>query len=565
MRSFFFLSILFISTGLLAQTGDPDLPSEQVEVIKIFEAQLTESEKLPVSPELPELNNEVKQQQYEVPSRTFNLEYPAPRIRPISYKTDEEIPDVYNAYAKLGGGLPAAIYGEGAYHTSIKRDGNSSYDLGLNVLHHSADLSSGDTENQTFGLTKAEGIGTYYFEEGFAVGANMGFTSDRVSYYGYNNVRDNQFENITKESVKQLFSIFDLGAKIFNGEQTAGDLNYSAGFDFYGMGDEFASNETGFDLKASATKWINDQHSFDLGLRTDFTWYNDTMEFSQTLHNYTISPAFTYHADMFKAKLGGKIISHNDEFEIFPDAEAVLNLTGNELALFAGIEGGLKKNTFRTLAGYNPFIHTRFPDNTLRNTRYFDVYGGIRGNLTIFEYSAKVSYKPTNDLALYRLRELRTDPQMLINDFVVVYEDVNVISIGGSITAKPLKGLVLTGTVNKSFFDIQGINREAWHLPSLEVNVLGQYSSNDNKFKATAQLFLQDGVWAETRSPSGISNQFNARLNSLFDLSLGGEYWFVKNFGAFIQLNNLFDNTRARWIYYPTYGTNVLGGITLRF
>ena len=97
MRIFFFLSILFFSTQILAQE-EPDLPSEQVEVIKIFEAQLTDSEKIPLSPELPDVSTEVKKQQYEVPARTFNLDYPAPRIRPISYKSDEEIPDVYNAY-----------------------------------------------------------------------------------------------------------------------------------------------------------------------------------------------------------------------------------------------------------------------------------------------------------------------------------------------------------------------------------------------------------------------------------------------------------------------------------
>ncbi len=563
MRSFFFLTILFLSAGLLAQTGDPDLPSEQVEVIKIFEAQLTESEKLPLSPVLPEVDNTVKEQRYEVPSRTFNLEYPAPRIRPISYKTDEEIPDVYNAYAKLGGGLPKAVYGEGAYHTSIKRDGNSSYDLGLNVLHHSADLSSGDVENQSFGLTKAEGTGTYYFQEGFAVGANLGFTSDRVSYYGYNFVDNNEFENITKESVKQLFSIFDLGAKIFNGEQTAGDLNYSAGFDFYAMGDEFASNEQGFDLKANATKWINERHSFDIGLRTDFTWYNDTMEFSQTLHNYTISPAFTYHADMFKVKLGGRIISHDDEFQIFPDIEAVLNLTGNELAVFAGIEGGLKKNTFRTLADYNPYIHTRFPDNTLRNTKYFNVYGGIRGNLSILEYSVQGGYKPTNDLPLYQLNFPAFGNQQLINDFNVIYDDVNVISFSGSLSAEPIRGLVLTGTASQSFYENLSPNIDkSWHIPSLEINFQAVYTSNDGKLKGTAQMYLQDGVWAEFKSPP---NVFYDRLNTLYDLNVGAEYWFVKNFGAFLQLNNLLDNTRARWLYYPTYGINVLGGITLRF
>jgi hypothetical protein len=555
MRTYFFLSLLFFSTGLLAQT-DPDLPSEQVEVIKIFEAQLTESEKLPLAPVLPDIKSEIKEQQYQVPPQTFNLDYPAPRIRPISYKSEEEIPDVYNAYAKLGAGLPKAIYGEGAYNTSVRKDGNGSYDLGLNILHHSADLSNSTTENQSFGLTKAEGKGTYYFEQGFAVGANMGFTSDRVSYYGYNFDENSGISGLTKESVKQSFGTFDLGAKIFNGEQTAGDLNYSAGFDFYRMGDNFASNETGFDLNLESTKWINDRHSFDLGIETDFTWYKDTNEVSQTLHNYTLAPAFTYHADVFKAKLGGKIISNNDEFEIFPDAEAVLNLTGNELAVFAGVEGGYKKNTLRSLAAYNPYIHTRLTDKII-NTRYFNVYGGIRGNFSVIEYSAQIGYKPTNDLALYQLNFNNGN----IYDFNVIYDDVNIINIGGSLSAAPLKGLNLTSTISYNIYDV-AVRAKAWHLPSLEVNVQAIYTSTDGKFKATGQLYAQDGVWAENRLPDDF---FFARLNSLFDVNLGGEYWFSKSFGAFLQLNNLLDNTRFRWIYYPTYGINVLGGITVRF
>ena len=557
MRILFFISTILFSTSMFAQT-DPELPSEQVEVIKIFEAQLTDSEKVPVSPEMPEVKSTIKEQRYEVPSRTFNLEYPAPRIRPISYKSEEEIPDVYNAYAKLGAGLPRSIYGEGAYNTTIKRSSNSSYDLGLNLLHHSADYSSNNVENQSFGMTKAEGNGTYYFEEGFAVGANLGYTSDRVQYYGYN--FDDFYSGPTpsKESTRQLFSIFDLGAKIFNGERTAGDLNYSAGFDFYGMGDEFASKENGFDLKLNATKWIKDQHSFDLGIRTDFTWYNDTMEVSQTLHNFTISPSFTYHLDMFKVKLGGKVISNDDEFEIFPDAEAVLNLTGNELALYVGVEGGYKKNTFRSLADYNPFIHTRLPDNTLRNTRYFNVYGGVRGNLKIFEYSAQVGYKPTNDLPMYLLRNF--DSKQPIYDFVIIYDDVDVINISGSITANPLRGLQLVGTVSQNIYDPK-VQEKAWHLPATEVNLQAIYTSPDNKLKGTAQLFLQDGVATTT---SFIPGRYE-NLNTLFDLSIGAEYWFVKNFGAFMQLNNLFDNTRYRWYFYPTYGINVLGGITFRF
>jgi hypothetical protein len=547
-------AISFLALTLQAQPGN--LPSEKVEVIKIFEAQLAESEKVNLNPQLPPVDTSLSRQFYEVPAREFYVDYPPPRIRPISYKTGEEVPDAYKAYAKLGGGLPASIFAEGAYNTVVKRSDKSSYDVGLNILHHSADFSTNEIENQSFGLTKAEAEGTYYFEQGFAVGTNLGYTSDRVQYYGYSLDPFNTEQGVPAEAVKQLFSTFDFGTRIFNGVRTAGDVNYNADLDFYRLTDNFAAGETGLKLDLNGTKWIAEKHSFDLDLTTDFTWYNDTMLVGQTLHNFTLAPAFTYHGRAFKLKAGGKLISSNDEFFPFPDLELVINLTGNELALFAGVTGGLQKNTFRSLSDYNPYIHTRFPDNTLRNTRFFKGYAGVRGNLKLFEYTAEASFKPANDVALYKFR-FDND---LIYDFDVVYDDIDIANISGSIKAIPIKGLELTGTLSQSFYSPKNEDK-AWHLPSLEVNFKALYTTNDGKLRANAQVFLENGVWTNI---SKVPGKYKS-LNSLTDLSIGAEYWFVKNFAAFIDLNNLLNNERQRWYYYPTYGTNVLGGITMRF
>lgn len=549
------IALVFCSANLFAQG---ELPSEEVQVIKIFEAQLAKSDKVPLNPELPPVDTSTKRQNYDVPAKTFVVEYPAPRIRPISYKSDEEIPDLYKAYVKLGGGLPASIYGEGAFNTLVER-GDEHYELGLDLSHHSANFSDSEVENQKFGLTKAKARGTYYFDEGYAIGSNLGYTSNKVHYYGYSLDRLGAFEGLDAEAVEQTFNTFDLGLKIFNGEQTAGDLNYHAGADLYLLSDAFAAGETGLDLKMGATKWIQEKHSFDLNLRTDFTWYNDTMEVAQTLHNFTLAPAFTFHASAFKLKVGGKIVSNNDEFELFPDAEVVINITGNELAVYAGVTGDLQKNTFRSLSSYNPYIHSRLPVNTLRNTKYFNVYGGIRGNFSFFEYTAQVGFKPTNDLALFYTRAVDDgDP---IYDFEVRYDDVNIINFNGSITATPIRNLALTGTVSQNIFDTTE-EFEAWHLPSLEIGFQALYTSTDNKLRAKAQLFIQNGVQAnEGRfGPARFS-----RLNGLYDISLGSEYWFGKKFGAFLEVNNLLDNKRQRWRFYPTYGLNVLGGVTMRF
>lgn len=547
---------IFLFTALsTAAWAQPDLPSEEVEVIKIFEAQLAESEKVPVLPELPAVDTSIAKQSYDVPGKTIDVDYPAPRIRPVTYKSDEEIADIYKAYLKLGGGLPKAIYGEGAFNTLAKLSEKSAVDFGLNLLHHQADFSDSEIENQRFGLTKAQGKATYYSDQGYAVSGNLGYTSNRVSYYGYSLNRFSTYENVDKEAVKQTFGIFDLGAKIFNGVQTAGDINYSAGFDMYTMGDEFAANEFGFDLKVKATKWIASKHSVDVGLRTDFTNFNVDGA-KQTLHNYSLTPSFTFHGNSLKIKAGLNLVSSNDEYLPFPDVEVVVNLTGNSLAFYTGLNGDLQKNTFRSLSTYNPYIFTGLPDGTLRNTKYFHAYAGVKGNLKMFEYMVQAGYKPTNDLAMYFFRH---QPD-LIHDFDVVYDDVNIINIRASLKATILKNLALTGTLSQNIFDTTDEYRP-WHLPALDANIMAVYTTSDNKLRAKAQLNLQNGVPA---NEIGGINRWT-ELNSLYDVSVGAEYWFVKKFGAFLEVNNLLNNKRERWIFYPTYGINVLGGITARF
>lgn len=567
VKIIFSLLLFALSSAVWAQPGK-DLPTGQVEVIKVFEAQLAESEKIGVNPELPPVDTAIKRQTYEVPPKTLEVTYPAPRIRPITYRSEEEIPDIYKAYLKLGAGLPNSIYGEGAFNTHVETAKKTSYDVGVNLKHHSANFSNEDVENQRFALTKAGLDGTYYFEQGYAVSTNLGYESNKVHYYGYNFDRFSELENIPKEAVQQVFNTFDIGAKIFNGVQTAGDFNYQAGFDFYSLSDEYAARENGFDIKAGITKWIKDRHSFDMGIRADFTWYNDTLEMAQTLHNYTLTPAFTFHGNVFKVKLGARLASSNDEYFAFPDAEVVVNLTGNELAFYTGVEGDLKKNTMRSLSDYNPYIYTRFQDGnnaTLRNTKYFNAYAGIRGNLKIFEYTAQIGYKPTNDLALFKTRfDSPNAPIREQYSFDVEYADANIIYFSGSIKATPVKNVELIATLTQNYFDMKdclGCQVKAWHLPSFTGNFQAAYYALQNKLKARATLFLENGLVSNS---SPLPSKFD-NLNGLYDLSVGAEYWIAKNFGVFLDANNVLNNKRQRWRNYPTYGINVLGGVTARF
>ena len=532
--------------GVQAQT---DLPTEQVEVIKNFEATLEETEKVPIDPELPPLDTATQLQQYNIPqTHQLDVEYDAPKIRPLAMRPDA-LPDKYDAYLRVGAGLPTTFLGEGAYGKFV--DGQ--YDVGLNLKYHLGNFGGDDIENQKFRTVNVGANGAYYLPQGFAVGGKVNYNSNKIHYFGYN-FDESGTTGVDAADVQQHFNTIDIGANIFNGVENVGDINYKAGFDFYNLQDNFAGTENGFKLFLDATKWIGGTHSFDFGLAADYTTYKDTT--TQKLNNFYVQPAFTFHGDIFNAKLGMNLVANNDDFQFFPDVEAIVNVTGSELAVFAGAKGDLQKNTYRSITDYNPYVSYRFPALTLRNTKYLDFYGGIKGNIKIIEYQAKISFKSVDSLAMYQVDDMPPNP--LHRTFKVVYDNGNIISIGGSLKANITKTVELVGTANYNIYDMD-TQLKAWHLPALDINGALIIKFLENKLRFKSQVFIQNGVPYEL--PDGTSEN----LNSLFDLSFGAEYFLTKNFGAFVDVNNLLDNERQRWRYYPTYGLNVMVGVSARF
>ncbi len=531
--------LLFVCS--LAQTAFAQLPTGEVEVVKSFDARLADTERIDLNPALPPVDTSVQRQVYRIPTKTVPVDYPPPRIRPLSVQ-QERLQEAYNGYLKAGVGFPRSFLGEGAY-TAFLQD---QFDFGAFINHHSAN-NTNNIENQRFSFTEGKLKGTVFSDQGFAVSGHAGYTADNVYFYGYNFDNNDTSDTLrTPESVQQKFSTFDVGAEIFNGTRTAGDFNYRAGIDMYFTSDDYATRERGVDLTIMGEKWIQEKHPFQVVLNTDFTNYEDTA--TQTLNNFFLQPSFTYHADVFQVKAGVNIASHNDEFFFFPDLEASANILGSALTGFIGTEGSLSKNTFRSLTDYNPFLTSRI---RIENTNYFYYYGGARGNVQGINYRAEVGYKTAENLALFL-----TDPDD-INRFDVLYDDVDIFSVSGTVTAD-VAGLNITGVVTQNFFT-PAEQEKPWHLPSLEMNLTAQYAALDDKLRVQGEIFIENGV------PFINNDGETDNLNGLFDVSLGAEYMFTEQFGGFLNIYNLANNKRQRWYRYPTFGLNALLGLTAKF
>lgn len=537
----FILLFLFVPGWIIAQPG---LGTEQVEVIKDFEARLLNTEKISIRPELPSLdtlgNNRAPR--YDVIARMLNVQYLPPEIRPSSFR-ENIAEDVKRGYARLGGGFPKAFYGEAGYHLI-----NEELELGSSLLFNSADNSS-QVENQKYFTGQFKADGTYFFEPGYAVSGRLGYQADNLFYYGYNSLAEEENRTISFEGddVKQRFRTFNMGASVFNGERTEADFNYRGDLDVYFLRDNYAARENGYKLRLEASKWFEQAHSFNVELITDFTTFRDTAK--QSLNNIFLHPTFNYHSDNFQAKVGVNLASHEDNFSFFPDVEISYNVLENVLTAFAGVEGSLYKNNYQNLTNYNPFI---VPRPELRNTSYFNFFGGIKGEYQGIDYHAQIGYKNTDDLALY-LSNGDTVPQ-----FNVVYDTVSIFTISGSLALPLLEDLEIIGSFAQHVYSTSSQDK-AWHLPSFELNVEARYKMLEDKLTLKANVFAENGV------PFQREDGTSENLNALLDINAGAEFQFTDNIGGFIQINNLLDNNRQRWRYYPIMGINGVVGLTARF
>ncbi len=537
-----FLFVL-LSLPLAAQN---DLPTGEVDVIKSFDARLGNAERVLVRPELPVLDSTVQRQTYSIQPRTINVEYLPPKIRPLAFRT-EKPEEGYDGFVRVGAGFPSTFYGEASYDF-VDSD---IFNLGVDLLRHSLNNNK-QVENQKFSRNRFGADATYYSDQGFAVKGDVGYSTRTIHYYGYNDLNDEldtMLYSFDSERVRQRFNMFEIGGKIFNGERTAADFDYSAGVDLYLLEDNYAARENGFDLLLQGTKWFDSRHPLTFQLRTDLTNYRDTTK--QTLNNFYLTPSYTYHGDLFKIKVGFNLAVNNDNFNFFPDIEATATLVEGALDAFVGATGSLQKNTLRTLSDYNPFILTRL---RVRNSKYYEYYGGIKGNLSGIGYRAQVGYKNVDRLPLYQLPNANDT----IPRFQVLYDTASIVTIHGTLEIPLFDRFKILGTVSQNIYSLDREERP-WHLPALSINAQAVYTSALEDFILRADFFLENGV--PYRNTDGNA----ANLNALFDISLMGEYYFSENFGAFMQLNNLANNKRQRWFRYPTYGLNLLVGVTARF
>ncbi len=532
-------SLILLQLNLLAQK-DKNLPTDQVTVVKNFETRLADFEKLSTKPDLPPLDtvNSKKNMKYNIAEKALNIDYPGPKIRPISMKADP-LPPSFNGYLKAGYGSLAAPYFDGGY---VYKSGKE-LELGAKVHYEAA--KSTELDHQKYNQLGLNLDGSYLMDNNIGLSANFGYQGKGVFFYGY----DQEKYTFGEDSVKQKFNSFDLAAELFSVKRTSNDFSFDGGLDFGISNDRFDSKETNLGVNASLTKWFKDKHPLSVKLKTQRVGFSDTID--QTISNIWLQPNFEYHHEYFNVHAGANLVSSGPDFKIFPDLKASVNLAENLFTVFAGWQGDAQINTFRSLTTYNPYLLSTL---NIRNAYTNEFFGGIKGSVNVFEYQAQAGFKKVENLALFV-----TDTAVRnFNRLKTIYDTVSITYVKGNVVIRPLAGLEIAGSLVFNIFSPKN-QSSAWHLPALDGNFYAKYGLLDNKLKLKANVFIQSGPNALTAKGE------TERLGSLFDLGIGAEYWPIKNVGIYVDANNLLNNKRQRWLGYDQFGININGGIVAKF
>ena len=545
MSHSFKISVLFcllLGASLYAQ-DDSGLDTEDITVVKDYEARIADAQKINVNPGISAVELPQQELSYAVPSRLLELNYPPHTIKP--YSIPKVKPRLYNhSFIKLGFGTQYSPLAEIVYINKEAED----LEFGASFKHLSS--YGQKIENQRF-RDNSVGLFAKYDLKKVQVAASFDFKQDVDYFYGYNQL-DTSFES---SSIKHR--VREMGGDIRIQNSILGKNNFdhkqvvSSSF----ANDNFKVNEWYLNYKADFTKVNKNKHFFNINADFDLSNYTPSAPGRGDLERevFQFGGSYTFNNDDWKLTAGITTaigdINDDQQFNIYPKLYTEKSLFKNYLIFYSGWSRRLQKNTYLNFAQENPFINY---DIMLENSRVEDRMAGFKGAAGQFTYNARFSNKVVKQMPLF------VNDSIDMKRFDVVYDkNTTVININveaGYDWNKKLRSLLVFDFM---LYELDS-QAKAWHLPMLSTNFSTSYLLKE-KLLINAEVFGVAGAFARDE------NGDTEKIKGMADINLGANYQFTKYLSFFAQLNNLANFKYQKWYNYPTFGFNAMVGVQFRY
>lgn len=541
----------FLVLGLKNSMAQEELVKE-VQVIKPYEPTISDAYKLNHLPKITDTVKIVPEIKYILQPKPMSVGYSVTPIKPAKM-VGEPLLKLNNNYVKVGLGTKVLPMVEAYINNKRSKD----YSLGayykfLNSIGQ-ASFENNEKEFAGFSDNDLRFFGKKFLKSSIIQG-EMGLLSNTRYFYGYNTQIDTI---LLKDNIKQNYLTLNLNANYKSNYVDSSHINYDFGVKVDYTKDNFENNELGFIIGGDINKIFTKEM---VGGNITIEHYS-TNENIDSANNTIIklNPWVGIFGDRWRIKAGIRVFSDlrgdYTKTYYYPMALLEYDMANHYLIPYGGIDGKLEINNFQKMSTINPFI---VPGTGVLNTDHkIILFGGIRGNFSSTTYyNFKVTYSLIDNMPLFINDFANSDS--IGNMFGVIYDDLELVNYFGEISVSPSEELTFNVKANYNDY-IMTNEAQAWHKPSFDL-------AFTTKYNLRQKIILKGDILAIGKRFAKIDNVSGFKeLESAIDINIGAEYRYSKVLSGFVQLNNLLSDGYYEWNYYPTYGFNIMLGLTYSF
>ncbi len=482
---------------------------------------------------------------YTIPSQNLFYAYQPISLRPLALSQDSNLYLGDRNYLKAG---------FGSYNTPYLAAGLSFGDGKTSLVNLSASYiaSKGtDIKFQDYNMLRVKGTGSYFMPKNEVYGAAE-VKLDNYYLYGY----DHALFNYSKMDVRQQFQDISLSAGIRNTVTNESDVSYNPNVQLSFFTNKDKLSETNIVLDLPAEKKLNEQITFKLAAKADFTNYAtkgyipDDYSFGNNI--LQIVPALEYNTSLIKLHGGLTPTWNNSEFALLPDAYAEFKVKEKVFLVQAGLIGRYIKNSYRNLSAINPYLDVLTEQI---NTKEIEYYGGIKATISKhFNFNAKAGWITYRNLPFFINNVAGDEKTFLISNETKVKN----FRVHGDISYLQQEKFTVTAGVTFNGYTGMKVNNKAWHTVPMEFTSSLRWFAFDKLLLKSDFYFFNGGNYLTKANGA-------APLTGGTDLSAGAEYKINKQFSAWANFNNILNDKYERWHNYQVYGLNLTAGVLIHF
>lgn len=364
---------------------------------------------------------------------------------------------------------------------------------------------------------------------------------------------------------KQHFSTLSGEAEITkNFKDVPNEFTYAVKIDGYKWNDAFQASEnnlvlTGFINETVKQFYAGLNASLDLGTQKDSLY-----SYSNSL--VRLNPYLKFQGDFYKIDAGLNLVREfgfSSRPFVFPAVRLELQVIPKYLRIFAEAKGDVNKASLRDLSDENPFIGQNI--TIINSVDKLDISLGLKGTIAPgLGFKATVFRNSVKDLPMFANTAFTGSN----NKFSVIYDHGNskISGFNGELDFRASEDFDLFGRVEFKNYEM-ATEAEAWNLPKFKLTT-GATVHITKQLSVNGTLYYRGSAYDRIYSVSPVDGPPVATIVTIkgfADLNGGVEYKINNRISIFGQVNNILNSTNQVWLYYPSYGFNIFGGVGFHF